>query len=202
LKNNVPSNSPLRALVTGSSRGIGRAIAARLAGRGVRVVVHYARNQSNAEAAVASLAGSGHGIISGDLSVSDAAQDLWSRAEKTFGPIDLLINNAGIYELHDPVTASFAEWSESWQRTISTNLIAPAHLSFLAGQAMAARKQGRIVAISSRGAFRGEPSAPAYGASKAGLNALSQSLAKAFAPQQVGVFVVAPGWVSTEMAED
>src|SRR4051812_30112091 len=197
MKSTSSSDSPLRALVTGSSRGIGRAIAARLAERGVRVIVHYSHNRSQAEATVASLAGSGHGLISADLTLPDSGRDLWTRSEATFGPIDLLINNAGIYELHDPVASSFAEWKEAWLRTLAANLIAPADLSFLAGQSMAARKRGRIVAISSRGAFRGEPSAPAYGASKAGLNALSQSLAKALAPQQVAVFVVAPGWVST-----
>ncbi len=80
------------------------------------------------------------------------------------------------------------------------NLEGPANLCLLAAQAMAASGGGRIVNISSRGAFRGEPEAPAYGASKAGLNALSQSLAKALAPQGVLVYCVAPGWVETDMA--
>ena len=83
------------------------------------------------------------------------------------------------------------------QQTLTTNLLGPAHLSFCAARSMAQQGGGRIVNISSRGAFRGEPRAPAYAASKAGLNAFSQSLAKALAPRGVYVFVVAPGWVST-----
>src|SRR5205085_5618976 len=83
-------------------------------------------------------------------------------------------------------------------RTLAINLTGPAHLSYCAARAMVAQGGGRIVNVSSRGAFRGEPGAPAYAASKAGLNALSQSLAKALAPQGIYVFVVAPGWVSTQ----
>ena len=196
------ANEPLRALVTGGSGGIGRAIAVRLAARGVRVVVHFGKNRDAAEATLAALSGSGHGLISAELSKAELAGTLWTRAEAQFGAIDLLINNAGVYQTHAPLTTSFEEWSEMWQRTLGVNLVAPAHLSFFAAKAMSARRRGRIVAISSRGSFRGEPSAPAYGASKAGLNALSQSLAKALAPHEVGVFVVAPGWVLTEMAAE
>jgi len=82
------------------------------------------------------------------------------------------------------------------------NLLGPANLSLLAAQAMAASGGGRIVNISSRGAFRGEPEAPGYGASKAGLNSLSQSLARALAPSGVLVYCIAPGWVETEMAAE
>jgi len=99
-------------------------------------------------------------------------------------------------------------WQSAWQRTLLTNLVAPADLALLAAQFMAARSdpshevfgRGRIVNISSRGAFRGEPDAPAYAASKAGLNAMSQSLAKALAGRAIYVYCIAPGWVETEMA--
>ena len=94
----------------------------------------------------------------------------------------------------------YGAWGAAWQRIIATNLLGPANLCHLAAQAMAAAGGGRIVNLSSRGAFRGEPDAPAYGASKAGLNALSQSLAKALAPHGVLVYCLAPGWVETEMA--
>ena len=85
---------------------------------------------------------------------------------------------------------------------MSVNLIGPSNLTFLVGQEMIKSGGGRIINISSRGAFRGEPDAPAYGASKAGLNAMSQSLAKALAPYNIFVFVIAPGWVDTDMASD
>ncbi len=196
------------ALVTGASRGIGRVIAAQLAARGVRVALHFHTHGAAAEAALAGLAGSGHLAVDGDLSDPQATERLWRRIEADCGGVDLLINNAGVFLAHAPLQTEFAAWRSVWQRTIGTNLIGPANLSWLAAQAMAARPapqdpafgRGRIVNISSRGAFRGEPQAPAYGASKAGLNALSQSLALALAPHAVYVYCLAPGWVATDMA--
>lgn len=190
------------ALVTGSSRGIGRAIAQQLAARGTRVALHYQRNRAAAEATLASLPGEGHALFAADLLDATAPAQLWTAASTAFGRIDLLVNNAGIYELHPPLTTTPADWDRAWQRTLTANLHAPAKLCHFAAQAMAAAGGGRIVNISSRGAFRGEPEAPAYGASKAGLNALSQSLARALAPRSVYVFCLAPGWVMTEMAAE
>jgi len=121
--------------------------------------------------------------------------------------IDILVNNAGIFLDHPPLSTAFDEWNATWLHTLAANLLGPANLSLLAAQAMAARPsagdswgRGRIVNISSRGAFRGEPDAPAYGASKAGLNSLSQSMAKALAPRGVYVYCLAPGFVETDMA--
>jgi NAD(P)-dependent dehydrogenase (short-subunit alcohol dehydrogenase family) len=124
----------------------------------------------------------------------------WGEALSSFGRIDILVNNAGIFTEHPPLTTSTDSWRETWRTTLAANLLGPAHLSHLAARSMAAAGGGRMVNISSRGAFRGEPDAPAYGASKAGLNALSQSLAKALAPHKVIVLCIAPGWVETEMA--
>jgi 3-oxoacyl-[acyl-carrier protein] reductase len=196
------------ALVTGASRGIGRVIAMQLAQRGVRVALHYRNNRRAAEASLESLAGSGHAIFDADLSDPAAAARLWQRVIEQLGAVDILVNNAGLYIEHSPLRVTYENWTSAWQHTLSTNLFAPANLSLLGAQSMAARTdprdeafgRGRIVNISSRGAFRGEPDAPAYGASKAGLNALSQSLAKALAPRAVYVYCVAPGWVETEMA--
>ncbi len=190
------------ALVTGASRGIGRAIAQQLAARGVRVAVHYHRNRPAAEATFATLPGAGHVLFGADLIQPEAGEQLLGRVLQALGRIDVLVNNAGIYELHPPDTAGFAAWRKRWERTLAANLTAPAHLSFLAARAMRARGGGRIVNISSRGAFRGEPRAPAYGAAKAGLNAFGQSLAKALAPRRIFVFTLAPGWVDTDMAAD
>ena len=199
----------LSALVTGASRGIGAAIARALAARGVRVAVHYQRNEAAARATLAALTGSGHRLVQGDLSDAAGAEAVWTAATGDLGPVGLLVNNAGIYETHPILTCDFDGWQEAWTRTLGANLIGPAHLTFLAARAMAAADladpghgSGRVVAISSRGAFRGEPDAPAYGASKAGLNALGQSLARALAPQAVYFFAVAPGLVATDMAAE
>jgi NAD(P)-dependent dehydrogenase (short-subunit alcohol dehydrogenase family) len=189
------------ALVTGASRGIGRAIARELASRGLRVAVHFHRNRPAAQATLASLPGAGHALFAGDLTRPAAAEQLVARVRRAWGRIDVLVNNAGIYELHPPDATSLALWRRRWARTIAANLTAPAHLSFLVARAMGPRG-GRIINISSRGAFRGEPRAPAYGAAKAGLNAFGQSLAKALAARRVLVFTVAPGWVDTDMAAE
>jgi NAD(P)-dependent dehydrogenase (short-subunit alcohol dehydrogenase family) len=187
-------------LVTGASRGIGRATALQLAQRGCRVAVHYQNNRAAAELVVASLAGDGHRAFAADLAAPEAVERLWDQVTAALGPIAVLVNNAGIYEGHAPLATGYPEWQRAWRRTLDTNLLGPANLCHLAGNAMVAAGGGRVVSISSRGAFRGEPEAPAYAASKAGLNALSQSLAWALAAQGVYFYLVAPGWVATDMA--
>jgi 3-oxoacyl-[acyl-carrier protein] reductase len=184
------------ALVTGASGGIGAAISRTLAARGVTVALHYQSGREAAEATRRSLPGQGHILVQADLGDPKAIERLWTETSAA-GRIDVVVNNAGIFPNHPPLTTEFEDWVAAWQRTLATNLLGPAHLSHLAARAMAGQGGGRIVNISSRGAFRGEPKAPAYAASKAGLNAFSQSMAKALAPNGVYVFVVAPGWVST-----
>ncbi len=184
-------------LVTGASGGIGTAICKALAVRGVTVVLHYQSDRAAAEATRQAMEGGGHTIIQGDLGNPTSIQRLWQEAA-ALQRIDAVVNNAGIFPDHPPLTTDYADWTVAWQRTLAINLTGPAHLSYCAARAMVAQGGGRIVNVSSRGAFRGEPGAPAYAASKAGLNALSQSLAKALAPQGIYIFVVAPGWVSTQ----
>jgi 3-oxoacyl-[acyl-carrier protein] reductase len=188
------------ALVTGASRGIGREIAIKLASRGVRVGVHFCENRAAAEAVLAALPGVGHASFQADMTDPRAVARLWVEADSRLGSIGVVVNNAAAHGEHPPLSTGYERWREEWQRMIDTNLLGPANLSLLAAQAMAARGGGRIVNVSSRGAFRGEPASPAYGASKAGLNSLSQSLARALAPRGVLVYCVAPGWVETEMS--
>jgi 3-oxoacyl-[acyl-carrier protein] reductase len=185
------------ALVTGASGGIGAAISRALAARGVTIALHYQGRREAAEATRRSLPGDAHMLVQADLGDPKAIERLW-RETSAAGRVDVVVNNAGIFPNHPPLATEFDDWVAVWDRTLATNLLGPAHLSHFAARTMAGQGGGRIVNISSRGAFRGEPKAPAYAASKAGLNALSQSLAKALAPQGVYVFVVAPGWVSTE----
>jgi NAD(P)-dependent dehydrogenase (short-subunit alcohol dehydrogenase family) len=188
-------------LVTGGSRGIGRAVAEQFAQEGARVAVHYNTDRNAARETLAALPGGPHCTVQADLTDPQAAVRLVETTVERMGRLDVLINNAGVYEDHPLASMEFDDWRKAWDRTIAANLTAPAYLSFFAAKQMLRQGGGRIVNISSRGAFRGEPDAPAYGASKAGLNALSQSMAKALAPHKIFVTAVAPGWVETDMAE-
>ncbi len=189
------------ALVTGASRGIGRSVAQFLARRGVRVAVHFQRNEVAAQHTLLSLEGEGHAVFAADVADGAQCEDLIKRVLQHFGALDVLVNNAGIYEDHDIKTASYPEWQRLWQRTMEANLSGPANLTHLAVQHMRPRGAGRIINVTSRGAFRGEPMAPAYGAAKAGLNSFGQSMARALAPDGITFFTVAPGWIATDMAQ-
>ena len=182
-------------LITGASGGIGRAAALECATRGARIGVHYNGNRARAEATLAALPGDGHQLFQCDISDAEAAQQLIEQAHEAFGGLDVLVNNAGISQRHRFEDIDYATWRETWRRIVDTNLTAAANLCFCAGQKMIAAGGGRIVNVSSRGAFRGEPLMPWYGASKAGMNAMGQSLAQALGPKGVFVYTVAPGFV-------
>ena len=185
-------------LITGAAQGIGRAIAKAFAAHDARTALHYHSNRVEAEKTIASLAGASHHLFQADITNPTEAQSLVESVARQFGRIDILVNNAAIYEDHPIAEVGYDDWQRAWRATIETNLIGPSNVTFCAAQKMIGQGGGRIVNISSRGAFRGEPSAPAYGASKAGLNAMSQSLAQALAPHNIFVYVVAPGFVDTE----
>lgn len=187
-------------LVTGGSGGIGRTVCRRFAERGARVWVHYRSGEAAAQETLEQLAGDGHAVVDADLCDPAAVQSMVDRVASEAGRLDILVNNAGVFERHPPLEVDFDAWCDVWQRTLGTNLSGAAHASYCAARKMTAAGGGRIINISSRGAFRGEPESPAYGASKAGLNALSQSLALALAPHGVHVYAVAPGFVETAMA--
>ncbi|MEM7129998.1 MAG: SDR family oxidoreductase [Chloroflexota bacterium] len=189
-------------LVSGASRGIGRVTAQLFSQAGAHVIVHYNRNSNAAMETMEQLAGSGHHMVQADLADPAAIQQMVDTVAAQMGHLDVLVNNAGIFEEHPIRSISYDEWQTAWQETISVNLIGPANLTFCAVRQMRNQGGGRIVNVSSRGAFRGEPEAPAYGASKAGLNAMGQSLAKTLAPYNIFVHTVAPGFVETDMAEE
>jgi 3-oxoacyl-[acyl-carrier protein] reductase len=188
-------------LITGSSRGIGRAAALLFAQTGARVAVHYNRDKRSAEETLAALSGSGHLMFQADLGVTADAQRLVNEVLGQMHRIDVLVNNAGLWVDHPPATTTSEDWVKAWEKTIGTNLMGAAYVAHGAALAMIRQGGGRIINITSRGAFRGEPDGPAYAASKAGMNAMSQSLAKALAPHNICVFAIAPGWVDTDMAK-
>ncbi|WP_413768216.1 SDR family NAD(P)-dependent oxidoreductase [Rhodococcus pyridinivorans] len=189
-----------KVLVTGASSGIGRATARAFADLGDTVAVHYATDRLGAEHTRAALPGGGHTIVSGDIGNPAQARNLVEQAVSALGSLDVLVNNAAVAPTtanRHPITdTSYDQWCTVWQHMVNVNLLGSANVIWAAAQHMAAG--GRIINVGSRGAFRGEPEHPAYGASKAALHALGQSLAIALAPRGIAVSSVAPGFVSSE----
>ena len=188
-------------LITGGSRGIGKSTAIKFAALGAKVIMNYNSNHEAAAKSLSELEGNGHIYIQADISSKTDVQNLVENCISKYSKIDILVNNAGIFEDHILEESHFDEWSRIWEMTINTNLTGLAKLSFLVSKEMIKRKYGKIINVSSRGAFRGEPDNLAYGASKGGLNSFSQSLAKALGKYNISVTAVAPGFVETDMGK-
>jgi 3-oxoacyl-[acyl-carrier protein] reductase len=201
MTNPTPLLDNRTALVTGASRGIGRAIANILAAHGAKVAVHCGTDEAAAEKVRNELQGKGHITLKADLCRPKEASLLPQQAAEGLGQLDIIINNAGIYDTHDISMLQGGDWQKAWDRTIAINLTAPSLIIQAAIPHLEKQNGGHIVNITSRGAFRGEPEAPAYGAAKAGLNSLTQSLAIKLAPKNIHLMAVAPGWVQTDMTE-
>ena len=171
-------------LITGASRGIGAAVAASFDPATTSVVAMSSKD--------------------GDLNNPDTPARLWAKALETLdGRIDVLINNAGVFE-ENPILRADAEWLASWDRTMQINLTASADLcrrAVLHWQASGAT--GRIVNIASRAAHRGDsPAHWHYAASKAGMVAMTKTIARAYAKEGIYAFAICPGFTMTGMAED
>ena len=188
-------------LVTGGSRGIGRAIVEAFAAAGDRVAIHYRDSTEAAAQLREALPGEGHTLVRGDLADPQTVRDVVDGAADALGGLDVLVNNAGIYTTHPVLDTSYEDWQRDWRATLDTNLVGAANATWCAAQHMRGRG-GRIINVSSRGAFRGEARHAAYGASKAGLNSLTQSMAIALAPHGIAVMGVAPGPTATDMAQE
>jgi 3-oxoacyl-[acyl-carrier protein] reductase len=196
----VSCTTPRRVLVTGASRGIGAATARAFAELGDRVAVHYGRRRQQALDVASALPGKGHIVVGADLADAEAVLRMVGEVQDAFGSLDVLINNAGVFEAHPIDECTYDEWQRAWTHTLGVNLVGAANVTWCAVRHMSSG--GRIVNVASRGAFRGEPRQPAYGASKAGLIALGQSLAQALGRRGIAVTSVAPGFVETDMAGD
>jgi NAD(P)-dependent dehydrogenase (short-subunit alcohol dehydrogenase family) len=192
-------------LVTGSSRGLGRAVATRFAASGDRVAVHHRDSAALAERLAASLPGDGHVVVRADMADPTAVRDMVDEAAGRLGGLDVLVNNAGVFggmvRPHPVFETDYDQWQLMWRHTFEVNLFGAANAAWAAAQHMRGRG-GRIVNVSSRGAFRGEPEQPAYGASKAAMNSMGQSLAVALAPYGIAVATVAPGFIETDMTNE
>lgn len=186
-------------LITGGSRGIGKATTIAFAEAGARVAVNFRSDRKAATETIEQLPGSGHFAIKADIGHPPSVERLIDKVVEVMGRIDIVVNNAGIHEEHPVDGVDYETWQQEWHKTLQVNLLGPANVCYCAAQYMIRQGGGRIVNVSSRGAFRGEPTQPAYGASKAGLNALSQSLAQGLAKYNIFVGVVAPCFVETDL---
>jgi len=215
------SSRPSRGiLVTGASRGIGAATAQAFAALGDRVAVHYRGARHLAEQVLATLPGSGHVLVHADLAEPDAVRAMVADAAQGLGRIDVLVNNAALFTEEPAALADggsrrvdhridevdYEQWVAAWRRTVEVNLLGTANVTWCVARQMLDRPAaegvpvGRIVNVGSRGAYRGEPDVPAYGASKAAVHAMGQSLALSLGRHGISVTTVAPGFVATDMA--
>jgi 3-oxoacyl-[acyl-carrier protein] reductase len=186
-------------LVTGAARGIGAATARAAAMAGADVLLLDLPDQPAAASLAGELGAERCHLVVGDLARLDEVPHLWRDSLAWRGQIDVLINNAGIYE-QATVEGDFADWHASWLRTLAVNLTAPAHLCREAIRHFQKRGGGIIVNIASRAAFRGDtPDYMNYAASKGGMVALTRTIARGFASQNILAYAVAPGFVRTEL---
>ncbi len=184
-------------LITGAARGIGRATALAFAERGDRVAINHRGSPERAAELCDEMAGDGHMVVRGDVVDPEAVRNMVDEVAANFGRIDVLVNNAGVYAPHPIMGVTYAEWQARWRTTIETNLIGAANVIWCAVRHMGAG--GRIVNVSSRGAYRGEPDHPAYGASKAGLNALAEGIRSDVLGTPITVSTILPGYIATDI---
>lgn len=188
------------AIVTGGSRGIGRAICLELARRGANVVFSYAGNTVAAEDTLAQLQALGIKVIAlqGDVTDAQAAKALVDTAVKEMGSLDILVNNAGI--TRDGLAMTMKE--EDFDAVVATNLKGAFLCAKAAARPMMRARYGRIVNLTSVVALRGNPGQVNYCASKAGLIGMTKSLAKELGSRGITVNAVAPGYIQTDMTAD
>jgi NAD(P)-dependent dehydrogenase (short-subunit alcohol dehydrogenase family) len=206
-------------LVTGASRGLGADVARTFANLcGDRVAIHCRRGRAEADSVRESLEGDGHVVVQGDLASPEDVQRFVSEAIEALGRIDVLVNNAALFA-DDPsmqgrrlscdvAGSSYHQWVSAWRRTTEVNLLGTANMTYQVARHMIDVEpaegcpRGRIVTVGSRGAYRGEPDVPAYGASKAAVHAMTQSLAVALAPRGITCVGIAPGFIATDMTAE
>jgi len=186
-------------IVTGANSGIGFAISESLLKSGATVALHYNSGKNGIELLLEKYKNTM--AYHADLSKTENCISLFEKIEKEFDKIDLLVQNAGIFEEH-PTHISNENWLEIWQKTIKINLDAVGILTKLAVEHFKKNKEGRIVYVASRAAFRGETEENlAYAASKGGVVSLARTVARSFGKYGITSFILAPGFTQTPMAE-
>jgi NAD(P)-dependent dehydrogenase (short-subunit alcohol dehydrogenase family) len=191
-----PSNASRVCLITGAGRGIGRAVARQLSGAGHRVVI-TARSKDQLEAVAAGLPGESL-VIPADLADPGAAEEIFATTEGTFGPVEVLVANAGVASSNPVVRVS----DEEWQGIIDVNLTAPFRCIRRALPSMTAAGWGRIVVVASIASKRGDPYISAYTAAKHGVLGLVRAVAAEVVKKGVTVNAVCPAFVDTDMTDE
>jgi len=187
-------------LVTGGSRGIGRACCERLAKAGARVAINYHSREEDARETAKRVEAAGAQAITVQANVADekSVEKMVAEVNDRFGPIDMLVNNAGIFEYVTPETTTL----DHWKRTIDINLTGLYIVTWAVKDQMIERRFGRIVNMSSISALRSRPYGIAYAASKAGIIAFTKSASEALVPFNIRMNAVAPGLIETEIIDD
>ena len=189
-------------LVTGGSRGIGAESVRQMVALGARVVVHFGSNHTAAEQLANEVGTSNVHLVQADLRSVEDTERLWREALAWQERIDVLVNNAGVYEVCSPEW-ELDEWLAGWERTLRINLVSAAQLVRQAVVHFRSRGGGIIINVASRAAHRGDDfQHQQYGASKAGMLALTRSIARACAKENILSYGVAPGFVDTDMVSD
>lgn len=190
-------------LLTGASKGIGAATARLLGEAGARVIAHYGSDRDGAVDAVKGLPGDQVLLLGADLADPNQVASLWSQALAWRGRIDVLVNNAAVMPFDGALDAPLEAWDDAWRRALEVNVMAPARLMREAVGHFRATGGGAIVTISSWAAQRGvtNPATIAYGASKAAVRSATQSIARAYARDNIQAYIVAPGVVRTRLSE-
>lgn len=197
---NINLNSQ-RILITGASRGIGRGIAEQLSASGAEVLIHFNQNVAEAKSLQETLKNPSH-LVPCDLSNLELVKGWIPELITTYGKIDAIVNNAGI-AISVPDNALTDEWTQAWLKTMDVNINALAIICKEFIEHARGNKNGRIVNISSRAAFRGDtPDYLAYAASKAAIVSYTRSVARYYGKEGIKAFIIAPGFTRTDMAQD
>ncbi len=189
-------------LVTGASRGIGAAAARLLGQAGANVGVNYFQNEAPADAVVNEIGADRAIPIRADMADAAAVERMVETMVGRFGRLDVLVNNAAIFEDNRFDRDDYGAWQRGWERTFAVNVFGAANAAFLSMRQMRKQRGGKIINIASRAAFRGETEFADYGASKAALVNLTRSIARACGPLGIIAVAVAPGFVETDMAAE
>jgi NAD(P)-dependent dehydrogenase (short-subunit alcohol dehydrogenase family) len=202
----MPNQPDLRGkviLLTGASKGIGAATARILGAAGADLIAHYGSDQAGAEAATAAIAPERKRLIKADLANLDEVEALWDAAVAWRGRVDVLVNNAAVMDFSGGIDAPLDVWDAVWAQALRVNVEAPARLVRRAIKHYLAEGGGTIISLSSWAAQRGvtNPATMAYGASKAAIRAMTQSVARAYARDRILAYIVSPGVVRTRLSE-